>query len=614
MKKERLIAMAPVALLVLFWCAKTASIWRDLGSRHYGMRAPLLDVLGMQWMSWWTHLASTSAEHSLFFSDMINHPVGGPSILDDSLAFLHIGAAGLLRGLLGGVAAINLVAVTGFTFSLVAVFLFLREVSGERLRAAVMTCLVVAAALCTANQLPELEFVFFGYLPLALLCWMRYVTDGRRRWLVASASLIGLSSYAQMYYGLSLFIVLGLALPLSFVRALWPEGESRTVLLRTAQVLGGGIGFGALLHARNIYNLVSAAAVVRTDLAHPLPWPYGLFDLFWVLLLVAVPLAFAWRLGARRGVLWALLALPLLLLSAGNRLQAPWGGDVSMPLLWLRRTFPFMWRITYAERFVAPMLLLVGASVLAILRGDAARARRPRFLPASAVAGVALFLFWWGATATPLVILAPAQVPSRPGAPSMLAASPYPPPATPVGLLADRDDNRPGPFPDRRLPWAAASWLLSPLKTFELPPLPRCLLAVADEPGDFAILELSHSMMTGYRAYFQTIHQKRIAGFPFRPLWMGTLRVPAAPLTQYQQDFLVRSAPALPGVDDLRGQDVRYVIRYALPFAVHGPTGPHDQGEPGVGRRLGPADFDAAYGPPICVDDIATVHVVGTTP
>ena len=127
------------------------------------------------------------------------------------------------------------------------------------------------------------------------------------------------------------------------------------------------------------------------------------------------------------------------------------------------------------------------------------------------------------------------------------------------------------------------------------------------------MLELSHSMMTGYRAFFQTFHQKRIVGFPFRPLWMGILRVPPSPLTRYQQDFLMRSAPTLPTVEALQEQDVRYVVRYELPFAVHGPTGPHDREAPGFGRVLAGADFDAAYGPPICVDDIATVHAVGTT-
>ncbi|MFH1530843.1 MAG: hypothetical protein ABIK09_08950 [Pseudomonadota bacterium] len=602
--------VVPWLILGVYWVCKTAAIWRHLGTRHFGMRAPLIDVLGMQWMSWWTSLAAHSPHHSLFFSDKINFPLGAPSILDDSLAFLHIGVAGLLRGPLGAVPAINLTALAGFSFTIIAVYVFLRSISGERNRAAVLTCLVVSAGLCIGNQLPELEFVFFGYLPFTLFAWTRFLSRGSRRWCGIAIGLVGLTCYAQMYYGISLLLILGLALALSLAGVPVLGHTPPVVRRRTAVVLSGGLGVAALFHARNIYNLVIASAVVRSDLGTSMPWRFGVLDCLLLLLLFVLPMALAWRTRSRCGAHWAILALPILIFSAGNYLISPGNGVVHLPLYWVRMTLPFLWRITYSERFVTPMVLLVGASVLASLRCYAGPEPAPHPLRRAAIITLTFAAFWWGVTATPLVTLAEANHPMQ----EVFAASDYPPPETPVKVLVDTQGAGPSKsmWGNRSLPWARIPWLFLPLDTVALPPIPHCIAEIGSIPGDFALLELSTSIISGYRAYFQTVHGKRVVGFPFRPLWLGTLRVPPSQLTSFQMDFQLQKARALDSRDDLAGLGIRFVILYTMPYSdpgIHRAPGFSGRER---GRKFKHADFESAYGPPTCVDELVTVYSVSS--
>ncbi len=607
--KDRIRGAAPVGILVLFWAAKTASLWRHLDTRHYAMRAPLVDTFHMIWQSWWTSVAVGSAEHSLLSSNLINHPLGSPSALDYSLASLHVGLAGLFRGAIGTNAAHNLVAIIGFTFSLVAVYLLLREVSGARLRAAVMTCLVMAAGLCVANELPDLELIFFGYLPLALFGWLRYQDRGSWRWLALAIGMVGLTAFSQMYYGIALFTILGTGAVLSLAGFPLAGVASRGARWRTPVVLVGGLALGALLHARNISNAVRASTVLGADLTNSLPWPFGLLDLLLLILLVAVPLALAGWLGSRRGLLWGILAAPIMILSAGYEVWDPWGGVSTMPLAWMRSTLPFIWRITFPERSVTPLVLLVGASVLASLRG----APRPRWgagvVPPAAITVAAMLLFWVGSSFSPMVTtmcrFRENQV--------ALGTSNFPPSVLPPGAVLDGPGYQEACFRPtvggvlgRRL-----SRLFLPLETLPMPPTPRCIAAIAGAPGDFGLLELTTCNMAGYQAYFQTSHEKSVVGFPCRDIRLARRSAIPSPFSLFQEEYRKGEVRSLMSRETLAAGGIRYVVRYdqagCTPWmATQG------KGASGDGGELDHEDFAVAYGQPICSDELTTVYAVGS--
>ncbi len=607
--KARVQRWLPWAVIGLFWAWKTVPIWRHFGSRHYAIRGPLLDTLNMLWLSWWTHLSGASPDHSLLFSDLINYPLGGSSAVDYSLAFLHVGLAGLLRGLLPDIAAHNLLGLAGLLFSLVAIFLLLREVSGEGILAALFACLVVTFGLATSNQLPDLELLFFGYLPLALLCWHRYLGRGERRFGVAAVVLTGLASYAQMYYGLALLSMLAVvALALAGGMPL-VGNDAKESFRRTQWVLGGGLGLGLLLHSHNIYNAIVADTIVTPEFTATVPWGFDLTDGIWLVLVCVAPVWLGLWLGVRKLALWGLVALPPALLSLGYALQSPWGEEVSMPLAWLRSGLPFVWRITFPNRFVAPVLLALAAACLACWRvlpqlvGAWTRAHRY----AAAVGG--LMGFWLLAAFAPLVPSDCTPLMNVSSGTSGQRLASYPPPGMPVTSLtrADAATMCEG-VTGQRLPVTALLWPLGQLETVAMPPLPRCLGEIARQTGDFAILELSRCDVRGYVGYFHTLHQKAIAGYPCRQFQLASKYDAPSFLTRFQAAYSEDRATSLVDAGVLATLGVGYVVRYDVPGCILvGRTGAE---RPDTDHLWSEEDFVAAYGSPLCQDEISVVYAL----
>ena len=599
----------PWALIGLFWALKTAPIWRHFSSRHYAIRGPLLDTLNMLWLSWWTHFSGASAERSLLFSDLINHPAGGVSAVDYSLAFLHVGLAGLLRGVLGGVAAHNLVGLVGFTFSLVAVYLLLREVSGEGWWSALLACLVIALGLCTSNQLPDLELLFFGYLPMGLLAWLRFVRSGKRGWSIAAVILVGLSAFGQMYYGLSLLGMLAIASLFLYGGLPLMEVDPKVAFRRTALVGGCGFALALLLHSRNIYNAFTAQTLITPELTATVPWPFTLADGLWLVLVCVLPVLAGLALGARRAVLWGLLSLPPALLSLGYQPESDWGGTIEMPLSWVRSMLPFVWRVTFPNRFVTPVLLSMAAASLGLWRVASVPGRgwwtgKPHLL-----AAVLVLLFWVLGTFAPLV---PSDC-----APLMSVASgstgewleDYPPPGMPVKALTgaasheECQDEAAG-----ELPWYALLWPAQPLETVAMPPIPRCLEEISQHSESFAILELSRCDIRGYVGYFHTAHEKAIAGYPCRQYRLAAKYDAPSVLSRFQALYSEDRASSLLNRQDLSELGVGYVVRYDIPGCVL--VGRSGAERPGEEYLWTPDDFSLAYGPPVCRDVVSAVYAI----
>lgn len=611
--KSRVQRGLPWAVVGLFFVWKTVPVWRHFGSRHYAIRGPLLDTLNMLWLSWWTHVAGSSADHTLLFSDLVNFPLGGSSAVDYSLAFLHVGLAGLLRGVMPDVAAHNLVGMAGLLFSIVAIFLLLREVSGEGVLAGLFTCLVVTFGLATSNQLPDLELLYFGYLPLALLCWHRYLVLGGRRWVVGAVVLTGLASYAQMYYGLTLLSMLAVVAVVLAGGMPLVGDDVKVSSRRTQQVLGGGLGLALLLHSHNIYNAIAADTIVTPEFTARVPWGFDLTDGLLLVLVCAAPGLLGLWLGVRKMALWGLMAMPPALLSLGYGLQSYWGDTVPMPLAWLRSLLPFVWRITFPNRFVAPMLLALAAALLAcwrVLPGlPGAQTRERRYV----VVGVGVVAFWALAAFAPLVPSDCAPLMSIASGSTGERLSSYPPPGMPVTSLtrADAATMCEG-VTGQKLPAAAMLWPFEQLETVAMPPLPPCLAEIGRQGGDFAILELSRCDVRGYVGYFHTLHEKAIAGYPCRQYQLASKYDAPSFLTRYQASYAEDRASSLVDAALLVELGVGYVVLYDIPGCILvGRTGAQQSDD---SYHWSKEDFAAAYGQPHCQDEISAVYALPATP
>ena len=591
----------PWGLLVLFWAWKTSDIWRSLTSRHYAIWGVFFDTMNMVWMSWWTDVAVHGSE-GVFETTHVNFPDGGATALSQSLAWSHVALAGILRGALGGLAAHNLLAVLGLGLSLVGVFLLLRHLSGERWLAAVLTLLVVTYGLCWGQTLPDLELVSFGYLPLAILAWWRYAEDGGRARLALAVLLVGWTGFVQMYYGLSLLILLGMAVLLSAFGRSPGRIPPRQLLVRTGQVLGAGTLLMVALHARDLVN------VLRVE--DPPHWDQFFRFAWWrpLLLLAAVlaPVAVAARRRMPGAFFWGVALLPVAALSMGEFASLGAGrGDLTLPLNWVRWTVPLMYRITFCFRFVPPLLLALAAVYVLLWREGAAGGSRRR-------AGVLVVaLFWASAGFAPLV------------------------PRFELGAageaLTDGDCAAPHPnsctLVQARVAWCAEDaartpdlgrWTLSqlaapalPLATIAMPPAPACVQWLTEQGGDAAVLEFAYQEPLAYSGYFQTFHQRPVVGFPLRYVEAkAQLSAPAA-LTQLQRAYRRMEPLTLPDAAELAAAGIGYVLvhRDAIPETCHLGPGASAPPDPAARAAASP-DFAETYGAEACRDHRLIVYRV----
>ena len=449
--------------------------------------------------------------------------------------------------------------------------------------------------------------LFFGYLPLALFCWLRFVERGSWGWGAGALILTGFTSYAQMYYGLALFAMLGLVSLVLFGGVPLLGNEVKRSFRRTITVLGGGFGLALVLHARNILNAITAETIVTPEFTAAVPWPFGLADGFLLLLVCVAPIWLGLWLGARRMALWGLLALPPALLSLGYALLSDWGGPFSMPLAWLRSLLPFIWRVTFPNRFVAPMLLALAASLLACWKilpqlMSARWARQKAVLGGGFVA-----LLWLIAAFTPLVPSDCAPLMNMASGSSGERLPDYPPPGLPVtGLTrADAATMCEG-VTSAKLPAAALLWPFQPLETVAMPPIPPCLQEISEEAGDFAILELSRCDIRGYVGYFHTAHEKAIAGYPCRQYNLAAKYDAASSMSRFQARYFEDRATRLLSRQELAKLGVNYVVHYDIPGCILvGRSGAEDEGEEYI---WGAEDFSSAYGPPVCRDQISAIY------
>jgi hypothetical protein len=593
----------PWGLLFVFWAWKTSDIWRSLTSRHYAIWGVFFDTMNMVWMSWWTDVAMHSSE-GLFETTYVNFPDGGATALSQSLAWTHVVLAGLLRGVVGGLAAHNLLAILGLGLSLTAVFLLLRHLSGERWMAALLTLLMVTYGLCWGQTLPDLELASFGYFGFALLAWLRYAEDGGRGRLILAAILVGWTGFVQMYYGLSLVTLLGMAALLS-ARGRAPGGvPARRFLVRTAQVLGAGAVLMAAFHARDLVN------VLRVD--DPPHWDQFFRFAWWrpLLLLLAVlgPIAAATRWRMSGAFFWGIALLPVAVLSMGEFASLGAGrGDLALPLNWVRWTVPLMYRITFCFRFVPPLLLALAMLYVMLWR------EAPRGPGGWRTGLLVVALFWCTAAFAPLVprfeLGAAGEALSDAD-----CAAPHPNSCTLVQAQVAWCDAGAAREP------GLARWTLSqvaapalPLATVEMPPAPACVQWLTGQGDDGAVLEFAYQEPLAYSGYFQTFHQRPVVGFPLRYVEAAAQLSAPGHLTELQRAYRRMEPVTLPRAEELSAEGIGYVLvhRDAIPETCHLGPGTSAPLDPDARAAAAP-DFARAYGAEVCRDRRLIVYRVSS--
>ncbi len=632
----------PWLILAVGWLLKTWELWRYLGSRHYALWGLYFDTVHMDWMSWWTTVAINRPDQDLLYSTLVSYPVGCSTVLDSSLAFVHVILAGVLRLAVGSPASHNIVASLGVAVTLLGVFLLLRHISRNGIVAALLSLLVLTYGMAWARTLPDLELIFFGYLAFGLLAWYRYAESGGKWRLALAVGVLGWTSFSQMYYGFSLFVILGSAGVLAALGLTLRGVPPKVLLKRTALVVGIGLAIAVAFHLRNIINVLSVPQLPSNEnrIFYEL-WQGALF-VGSLLFLLAVGL-----LGAvPSAVFWGLVIVPLAALALGDMLQSPTLEiNMEMPLRYLRQVRPFFWRLTFGFRFLAPVMLGMAAMVAAFWR-DRTRlfASWPR-LGSAAVGAILVGGFWLVAAFAPPVPRFE-RIPLLKGSIDAEACtSPQPDSCTMVQRWANQcgdgiyESNKDAP-PPANLRWTFEQLVapLVPIATVPMPEIPACVRKLAGEPGDFAILELTRYPQNSYRAYFQTAHGKALVGWPIRDN-DGDLRVRGmTPFAHVQGAFLRGTLEALPDGQALSEHNVRYVALYQgerqshcllripqrapqmerLPNgrrpARHTDTGLTQAG-PGHAREpqwFTREDFIELYGEPVCEDEMITLFATGT--
>jgi len=605
-----------VALLCA-WLLKSWEIWRHLGQRHYAVWGMFFDTLHMDWMSWWSSVALTHPGQSLFHSTWINAPVGASTVMNHSLASVHVALAGLLRLAMSGIAAHNLVALLGCAFTLVTLFLFLRYLSGSGWMGALLATLVFTFGLGWAGTLPDLEVLYFGYAAWALLAWLKFVEEGGRGKLILASLLVAWTAFAQMYYGLSVLAMLSMAMLLAWRGITLERVDASTLLRRTAAVLGIGLTLALAAHSRNIGTTLDMAGGGLQYSPGPLP-PNHVSEPLWrgllLLTLFGGAAMAALRFRLQSALLWLGMVAPLVVLSLGEEL-----GGIDMPLRYLRAIRPLFQRVSFGFRFVAPALLGL-AAVVALMWHQRTRvlSRLPAGFSPGMLAISLVGLFWLGAAFAP-VIPRFERLSAGPEAIDRAACnSPLPDPCTMtqrwVNLCASGASEGEGISPSGAFVWGLGQLLrpLRPQATVPLPEPPRCVTYLANVSGDSTLLEFSARGQNAYRGYFQTIHGRSLAGFPIR----GGLErgVNATPLARaaflYQQGALAD----LPAADDLVGEGVGYVAHYLdspSPACNFGIPQRVAEDPPAGSRWLPEGEFLRAYGVPVCRDGVLSLYSTG---
>lgn len=608
----------PRGLLFCAWVLKTWEIWRHLTQRHYALWGLYYDTLQMYWISWWTNFTLYHPEHSMYFSTYMNHPIGAPTEIDYGLAWVHTAIAGLLRCLVNSHASHNLVALLGCAVTLAGLFVFLRHLSGSGWLGAALAALIFTFGIGFARTLPDLEVVFFGYTALALLAWIRYMERGGWPRLVLAAVLVAWTCFTQMYYGLPLLMMLGSASVVALVGIAPVDAPPKQAFMRTLHVLVLGLGLGLVSHLGNFAHVMQVSTRLPStviEMVPPTRHPVSVWSAVAMLVFLGVTLALGLRARLTAATSWWLLLLPVAILSLGAHLRVTDDLSLTMPFVQLGKLSPILGRLHFTFRFVAPVLLGMGA-IYALFWRHRARVmeRLPGRWSEGRYAGALVALFWVGAAFGPVVPRFE-RVPLLEGTPGAQACdAEFPDSCVMTQQWIDLCEPSAGdgaPVAPSPAPLWAIGQVLQPFRPVGTVPVPGpspCIRYMMDRDDDDALLEFAPFGNNGYLALFQTYHQRPLASFPmFAERYIGRVRATRFAFLPVKYRYDQMEVADLPAAAALAEAGIGWVSLYqgklrplcSFVIALGGLTAPWMANE---------GDFTARYGEPVCRDPVITLY------
>ena len=160
------------------------------------------------WNAWWLRTALFELHTSPYATDHLHFP-DGISLGKHTLSPVNAVPGALLAAFLGPYVAINLVILAHFALSAWCLYLLASYLTGCRSGS------LLAGLLYSFNPfhyyyLAELNVASLGFLPLALLCFLRTWREGGWRNLVLTAGAVGLLAGSSSYYLVYAFLLAGL--------------------------------------------------------------------------------------------------------------------------------------------------------------------------------------------------------------------------------------------------------------------------------------------------------------------------------------------------------------------------------------------------------------------
>ena len=518
-----------VAALIVFWIILCSGIFSNF-STHMYLNGQHVDGINSVWYTWWSSVIVSDPDLSLFECTYLNYPEG-VTVLAQDVAFFHIFLAGLLSKFFGIIAAINLVFVSVILFSILATYIFIRQLTSSRFMA------------CTYSMIPALYFPFmnnivkpdvtfaageaeqalvefmdvdisnYGFLMIALAMWIRLLKGGKRSQVLLTGIAIGLACISHMYYGFFIYIVIGLGM-LAGLLKLAPAGTGsykQSIQSFYALLIGSVMALAPLLpsimdladrgsHMNNYFNL------------NPIN-PRGAI----IAVLVAVAASLTIIKRSKKLWFWIISTAALALFSVEFTFID--GQPYKMPTMMLKERIPFLWRLTFTDRYmwmaIIPFLTFVVGFVDNL---------REKFDHRRLVSWVIMIV------------------------------------SLPVSCtLVSQIINEPNYLP-RLIPYPNAP----------MPKVPEFFHQVGRDKEQYALLSLERPDMDYQflQHYYQVFHQKPLCGFGMVPLLYVENRKRSV-LGRIEQRLVTRidwTFEQLPSPKYLADQNIRYIVVFASYF------------------------------------------------
>lgn len=156
------------------------------------------DVPYYIWNLWWMKRAVLTGD-SLFFTEHIFAP-NGISLAFHAFVFAKSFVSIPFQFLLSPWAVYNLLILLTFTIAACCMFLLARHCTGDNIGAWIAGLVYGFSPYMLARGTGHLNYLSAEWIPLYVLCLMRFCDEGNVRWSIAAAICLLLTAYSEYYY------------------------------------------------------------------------------------------------------------------------------------------------------------------------------------------------------------------------------------------------------------------------------------------------------------------------------------------------------------------------------------------------------------------------------